>query len=484
MTEPGPRRLRARLVGGARVRILATIVLLLAASTLVSTVLLRQILRSQVADRVQSSLVQEVDEFRTLARDGIDPETGRPFGEDVRRVFDVYLARNVPNRGEAWFTFVGTAPYRSTAGSGSNPAVMERLLRLGRTTSTARGELETSDGGKITYLAVPLNDGLVRRGAFAVVADLGQEQDEVDQATEVAAGVSLVVLLLASIVAFFLTGRTLAPLRDLTETARAITETDLTRRLDVRGEDEIAELGRTFNAMLERLDRAFGVQRAFVSDAGHELRTPITIIRGHLELLGDDPQERDETIALVTDELDRMSRIVEDLLVLAKAERGDFLQPGDLDLDLFTEELLAKAEALGPRTWVLEGVGTGRVTADRQRLTQAVMNLAGNAVQHTAPGDRVSIGSALSATEARIWVTDTGPGVPVADRERIFERFARGTGQRRSSDGAGLGLAIVQAIAEAHGGRVDLQTREGAGSTFTVHVPIEPIDPDLHEDTP
>ena len=114
----------------------------------------------------------------------------------------------------------------------------------------------------------------------------------------------------------------------LADTARSISETDLTRRIPVSGRDEIAELARTFNAMLDRLEAAFATQRAFVSDASHELRTPITIVRGHLELLGDDPQERRETIALVTDELDRMSRFVDDLLLLAKAERDDFLRVG------------------------------------------------------------------------------------------------------------------------------------------------------------
>src|SRR5687768_18086733 len=125
--------------------------------------------------------------------------------------------------------------------------------------------------------------------------------------------------------------------------------------------------------MLDRLEAAFASQRALVSDASHELRTPITIVRGHLELLGDDPGERRETIATVTDELDRMSRFVDDLLLLAKAERDDFLRPGQLELGALTDELLDKAEALAPRAWTLEGRGEAVLLGDRQRLTQAVM---------------------------------------------------------------------------------------------------------------
>ncbi len=226
--------------------------------------------------------------------------------------------------------------------------------------------------------------------------------------------------------------------------------------------------------MLDRLEAAFATQKAFVSDAGHELRTPITIVRGHLELLGDDPDERRETIALVTDELDRMARFVEDLLLLARAEQGDFLHPGPIDLDVLTDEVFAKARALADRDWRLSGAGTGRLTGDRQRLTQAVVQLAQNAVQHTGPADRIALGSALDRGEARLWVADSGPGIAPADRERIFDRFHRAGNGHRRSDGAGLGLAIVRAIAEAHGGRVELDSREGAGSTFTLVIPAEP----------
>jgi two-component system, OmpR family, sensor kinase len=284
------------------------------------------------------------------------------------------------------------------------------------------------------------------------------------------------VLLLAAVLTWLSAGRVLAPLRRVTETARTISETDLSRRIEVdqNDHDEIAEQARTFNAMLDRLEGAFASQRAFISDAGHELRTPITVIRGNLELLGEDPAERRETIARVTDELDRMSRFVDDLLTLAKAERRDFLQPEELELDVLTDELLVQATALAPRDWQLERVGAGRLLADRHRITQAVMNLADNAVQHTGPGARICLGSELRDGQARLWVRDSGPGVEAEERERIFERFARARGEVRRSDGAGLGLAIVRAIAEAHGGSVELESRAGFGSKFTLVVPALP----------
>ena len=461
-----------RLLAGARTRVLLAFVILLALSTAASTLALRQILLARTGERVEQALVQEVDEFRALVSDGRNPLTGEPFGGDVEALFDVFLQRNVPGEGEEIFTFVDGSLYASTD-SAPNRSLLERVTQLGRGGSTERGEIGTAEG-EIRYLAVPVEVGGRSRGEFVVAVNLGRERREVREAVQTAAGVSLAVLLIASALAWVIAGRVLAPLRTLRTTAQAITQSDLTRRLDVHGNDEIAELGRTFNAMLDRLEDAFASQRAFVSDAGHELRTPITIVRGHLELLGDEPAEREDTVALLTDELDRMARFVDDLLLLAKAEQPDFLRLGPLDLDVLTEELYAKAQALADRDWCLVGSGAGRLTADRQRLTQAMIQLAQNAVQHTIAGDRIALGSALSAGTARLWVADTGEGVPAAERERIFERFHRGGDGRRRSDGAGLGLSIVRAIAEAHGGRIELDSREGAGSTFTLIVPTDP----------
>ncbi len=462
---------RPRVLFGARTRILGAFVVLLALSTLLSTLALRQILLARAHERVDADLTQSATELRRLVADGRDPRTGRPFAGDVQAIFDAFLTRSVPAEQEVAYTYVDGRPYRSSAGREPDGTVVARLRTAAPGTGSERGTVQGRDGD-VRYLAVPvLVDGR-RRGTLAATERLAAERAAVDETVRVAAAISLAVLALASGLAWLVAGRVLAPLRDLRDTARAITETDLAARIDVRGDDEIAELGRTFNAMLDRLEEAFAIQRQFVSDAGHELRTPITIVRGHLELLGDDPVERRETIALVTDELDRMSRFVDDLLTLARAERADFLHPEELDLDVLCDELLAKARGLdGDRRWSLERTAPGVVRADRQRLTQAVMNLARNAVEHTAPGDAIRLGGALAAGEARLWVADEGPGVSAADAERIFERFARAGHARRRSEGAGLGLAIARAIAEAHGGRIELDSRPGAGATFTIVIP-------------
>jgi two-component system OmpR family sensor kinase len=226
--------------------------------------------------------------------------------------------------------------------------------------------------------------------------------------------------------------------------------------------------------MLDRLERAFDAQRHFLDDAGHELRTPLTIVRGHLELLEDDPAKRRRTIELVLDEVKRMGRIVDDLIVLAKSEEPDFLQLEPVDVATLTNELHEKASALGPRAWRIDAVGRGIIVADRQRLTQAVVQLAQNAVEHTGAGAEIGLGSRVSPGQARFWVRDTGSGVAPGDRERIFERFERGG--EANHEGAGLGLAIVSAIARAHGGRPELEGAAGAGATFSITVPTDQLE--------
>jgi len=464
-TMRASRQIRA----SARLRILGWIMALTTLAVVGSLLLARRLLMERLDSEVSDALAQEIEEMTQLAA-GNDPATGRPFGNDVEAIFDTFLRRNVPEEGDAFFTFVDEAPFKRSPA----PVALEELPQVrGRwagLTAPDRGELGT-EAGRVRWEAVPLQDDAGRTvGVFAVANFVEAERQEIVDAVNTALTVAAVILLLAALVGWIAAARILRPVRQVTDTARAIGETDLSGRIEVEGRDEVADLARTFNAMLDRLETAFATQRAFVDDAGHELRTPITIVRGHLELLDDDPDERRRTVDLVTDELDRMSRIVDDLLLLAKLERPDFLRVEPLDVEPFTHELFAKAQAFDQRDWRLAGYGDGRVVADGQRITQAVMNLARNAVEHAGHDAAITIGSQRRDGEVSFWVRDTGPGVAPDDQSAIFERFAR-RGDRRRSDGAGLGLAIVRAVAEAHGGRVDLDSRPGAGACFTVTIP-------------
>ncbi|MGZ8653007.1 MAG: sensor histidine kinase, partial [Actinomycetota bacterium] len=463
---------RQRLRSSINVRILGAFVLLMATATLLSVVLVRQALLTGLDDRIDADLVLESRELRRLAEDGSDPETGEPFGTHVRRIFEVFLERNVPARGEAFLTFVGgelylrsrnVLPYRLD----EDEALVARWSGL---TETAAGSVATR-GGTVRYLAVPMRAGGETRGVFVAAVFRDIEAEQLDPAVRAGALVGLAELVIGSLLAFVVARRIITSVQAVEGTARTISESDLSRRIEVRGDDEIAHLAGTFNELLDRLEQAFTAQRAFVDDAGHELRTPITIIRGQLETLGDDPEQRQHAIDLVTDELDRMSRMVNDLLLLAKAHQPEFLEFDLVDVASLTREVHEKAEALGERRWVLDRVAEGAVVGDRQRLQQAMIQLAQNAVEHTDPGVEIGVGSLIEDGRARLWVRDTGPGIPPDEHDRIFERFAR-SGSRRS-EGAGLGLAIVRVIAEGHGGRVEIQSEVGTGATFSIEVPVD-----------
>ena len=194
-------------------------------------------------------------------------------------------------------------------------------------------------------------------GALVVVTFLDRSRTGLHETMRTYAIVAALALLMVTAMAAWVSGRLLSPLRTLRETADDISETDLSQRLPVTGNDDLTALTRTFNGMLARLESAFVGQREFLDDAGHELKTPLTVLRGHLELLDtDNPEDVAETRLLLLDEIDRMSRLVGDLILLAKSDRPDFLQTQPVDLDGLTRDLVAKARGLGDRDWVLDGV--------------------------------------------------------------------------------------------------------------------------------
>ncbi|MGP2439434.1 ATP-binding protein [Streptomyces sp. JW3] len=459
----------------ARVRILLWLLLVMAVALASVAATTRSILLRDTGQRINNLLAQEAGEFANFEEQGIDPATGRPFTEPDR-LLRVFLQRQYADLDEELVGLVGTP--------GAAPAqiIQQRDIPVARPLhrdAAARrrifaaphptGTLHRPEG-KIHWAKVTVaRYGGEPAAAFVVAFHPGREQARADEVFRVLLAISGVALLMTTGIAWVVAGRILKPVRLVRATAAQLTEQDLTRRIPVHGHDDVAALAETFNAMLDRLERAFAAQREFVDDAGHELRTPITIVRGHLELMGDEPAEREETLRLVTDELDRMSRIVEDLLLLAKAERPDFVTPEPVQLAELTADVYVKARTLGERDWVLAEVAEGEAPLDPQRITQAMVQLAQNAVQHTAPGQTVRVGSRVRHGQLELYVADSGTGVRPEDADVIFERFRRGTARRGArGSGAGLGLSIVKAIAEGHGGRVRLSATEGGGATFVL----------------
>ncbi|MBC1240366.1 cell wall metabolism sensor histidine kinase WalK [Nostoc sp. 2RC] len=491
----------------ARTRILFWYLLILAIAFLIAIPAFRYHLYQRIDERVRQDMLEDMVAFNALIKGEtfapedplteddsedivIEPEqlkwllAGKKqiappaSQEDLIRLFRAYLLYRLPEDDSYFITFVNGKFYKSSPRARPKPLAKESPLmqRWAKQTQPEQGEKEFSDPdvSKILYMVEPIKINGKTEGVFVVAHNTTGQRAETLEAVSVIIEVSSFVFVVSLILAWFAAGRVLAPLRTITNTAHAISESDLTQRLPVQGKGELAELATTFNEMMDRLESAFATQREFVNDAGHEIRTPITIIRGHLELMGDDPQEQKETLALVMGELDRMSRLVDDLILLAKAERLDFLQLATVNVAELTQELFVKAQALGERDWQIDSVARGQIIVDRQRITEAVMNLAQNATQHTTKTDTISIGSTIARGKVHFWVRDTGEGIPLVDQKRIFERFARTSNSRRRSEGAGLGLAIVRAIAEAHNGQVLLRSQLGKGSMFTIVLPLDP----------
>lgn len=461
-----------------RTRVVVGTVLLLLVALGASVLAIRQTLLTRVDEGIERELAQEVEELRVLSG-GTDPTTGDPFGEDVDAIFRAFMARNVPARDEAFYAFGPVeslySPRDAPVGVLDDAAVVDAWRSA---TTPERVDVVTPDGDART-LAVPIlaTDGAVR-GTFVVAVYPASDLAEVDDIVRSVAVITGLALLLTSAGAWLVAGRVLRPVQELTDAAREIDAGDLTRRIEVSGNDELAELGETFNGMLDRLDLAFTSQRAFLDDVAHELRTPITIARGHLELLDDHPDHRAETVEIVTDELDRMSRYVDDLLVVAKSAQPDFLHLAVVDVGELVDDVVARSVALGDRTWVRgEGPAPAEVlvVADEGRIAQALLALVANAVQHTADGDPIEVGAIVDGARVRLYVADSGPGIDPAERERLFNRFSRGArSSARRPEGTGLGLAIVAAIAQAHRGTAGVDSSPGGGATFHIDIPLRP----------
>lgn len=460
----------------ARNRIIGWMLALISLALLVEVAIAAQVFNGRAEADLDRELVHEGEKLRDFVNRAVDPATGAPY-LSADTLLTAYLGEAVPTTDETLFSVVDGQPSRR-----ARETPMARLdkdeaflANIGDTSTPSWGQ-GTSEAGPIHWAVFPVRvEGNPLNAALVVIEFAAPVRAEVASTIRVLAIISAIALALAGLASWQVAGRVLAPIRTLRQTAEGIGQADLNRRIEVAGRDDVAALAHTFNAMLDRLQEAFAGQQRFLDDASHELRTPITVVRGHLELMGDDPDDRQRTLDLVVDELGRMDRLVDDLVLLARSERPDFLRLSEVDVPDLVMDVLAKASALGERRWALDGLPERSVFADGQRLTQALMQLAANAVRHTTVGDRIGIGATVTDDRLLLAVEDDGAGIATADQTGIFERFARagfrGDGGRRG-EGAGLGLAIVSSIAHAHGGRVTLKSEAGKGSTFTVDLPM------------
>jgi signal transduction histidine kinase len=371
---------------------------------------------------------------------------------------------------------------RGQPDDGETPSEQQRENTLGRALLTGSTGLHTYDVPDVGHVRIAertlsVGSATLRLGAGEPLAIVASAQRSVAKSFAIAGAIALALALLASYLA---AASVSLPLRRMAKVAAKVDEGDLHPRMHVSASagSEVRILADSFNHMLDRLADAFAAQRAFIADASHELRTPLTVIAGQIEVLAAEHNPSADEIRRVqrqvSAEVARTSRLVDDMLLLARAEHNDFLQVREIDLAPFVRELWSSITATATRRFELGPVPEAILRADPDRLTQALRNLIRNAIDHTKEPDglvRLELEPQPDGW-VRFTVLDDGPGIDPEQRERIFERFHRTDESRaRVSGGTGLGLPIVRAIADAHGGTAAVLPHHGGGAAVRLAVP-------------
>ena len=343
---------------------------------------------------------------------------------------------------------------------------------------------ETNLGGlNLRVLSIPLEHDDKRVAVMQIASRLDTVATARNYMVTVMSVIWIYGVIMAGVASSFTVGRALEPLKSIVETAEHINRADdLSRRIPAQDadEDEIGGLINTFNQTLERLETLFLSQQRFLADVSHELRTPLTVIKGNVDLMRRMKQFDEESLTSIDQEAGRLTRMVGGLLMLAQAESGKLpltLRPVELDL-LLTEVFQEMHILAGNKVRVhLNEIDQLMVNGDRDRLKQVLINLVANAIQYTPQNGDVFLSLSKIGEQARILCRDTGPGIPAEDLPHIFERFYRAEKSRTrgKSTGFGLGLSIAKWIVEHHGGRIEVNSKEGQGTTFAIWLPLQTV---------
>jgi two-component system, OmpR family, sensor kinase len=475
---------------GLRWRLAAWVAVVLIASSAITFVAVYRGTGSQLRHQIDGEVAGDADELgnavastrthsaKALERAAADYIQAQPFSASSTLLFVIVPGGGTATNRPELFSSQRPDDGESATEQNEENLQAERLLKARSGYST----VEMPDIGQMRLLRRTVHvAGPIPRVSIGVgepLASVSRAQDGVSRAFILAGILSLVGALLA---ALLIGTRLSEPLRRMAGVAAEVDAGELHHRIHEtdRGAPEVQVLAESFNRMLDRLAEAFAGQRAFVADASHELRTPLTVIRGQLEVLAaqsdPSPQEVARVETVVGAEVSRISRLVDDLLLLARSEQTEFLRAEEFPLEEFVTELWDGYTLTGEeRRFELGPLPAGSLSADPDRLAQALRNLIGNAIVHTAP----ETGRVLLQVEpagsgsVRFVVQDDGPGISEAERELVFDRFHRTDSARdRASGGTGLGLAIVRAIAEAHGGRVRAASAPVGGARLELEIP-------------
>ena len=387
-----------------------------------------------------------------------------------------YLSTTVLPAGQQLIVdFTGAHRYASSGATSllKNPEIQALLARV-PTSST----MATVKSGAIDVLTLrsPVIEGGKSVGQVMATYDMSSAAADQRSILQLAIIGAAIAFLAAVLGAYLLLRRLLGTVGRITSTARTIEEGDLDRRLGDQGtDDEVGELAATFDSMLDRIDEVLAMQRRLLADVSHQLKTPLTVIRGHLEVLArtdlSDPEEISETLALLLGEVEHMRQLTEQLLLLGRSLERDFLKVAPVALRAFVAELATATSVLGSRRVTVGVIEDLVIDIDEAKLRGALLNLLDNAVKATNDGDQIGLAARVhpDTGELSLTVGDSGPGIPLEQRELVLTRFGRPDSSVR--EGTGLGLAIVGAVAEAHGGRIEIGVSDLGGLAATVVLP-------------
>jgi two-component system, OmpR family, sensor kinase len=469
-----------------RLKLLVAVVVLVFAGLAVSNIVTYTSLRSSLMNRVDQQLVAAEEPVKHALSEGA--RFGFPGGPPGSQQFPAGTYGEVrDSRGTTLshvsFTYGGKEPPRP-----SLPSARERTgTRAGASNAFTTGAVSGSTRYRVLIddVSIVRPNTATEQGTLIVAIPLSDVEDTLSRLRLIEGIVSGAVLLGLGLISYWLVRRGLRPLERIGDTAGAIAAGDLTRRVEPTDDrTEIGRLGIALNEMLAQIEVAFDERRAsearlrrFIADASHELRTPLTSIRGYAELFRRGADSRPEDLAKsmrrIEAEASRMGVLVDDLLLLARLDQGRPLERQEVDVARIAADAAESASAIDPdRPISLTAEGPALVVGDEGRLRQVLDNLLDNTRVHTAEGTPVRVQVAQENGEVILSVTDEGPGLPPEVAPRVFERFYRGDPARsRGTGGAGLGLSIVSAIVEAHGGTVRATSPNGSGTTFEVRLP-------------
>ncbi len=416
--------------------------------------------RNQAASELSAS----IQNFTTSAQSRSDQnlETWTPS----------YLAQIALPRGQSLVVTLPSSARFATSSAArwlQDPAIRPYLRTRTRVLAT------TAQPSPALIVAVPLTTGTTPGGSLVAIADLTPGQAAARRVLVLNLLEALFALTAATAATFLVARRLLTTVGRITVTARSIQDGDLEQRLGDPGtRDEVALLAATFDAMLDRLHGAMVSQRRLLADVSHQLKTPLTVLRGHLEVLArtghGDPAALSDAVAVAVAEIEHMNQLTSQLLLLGRALEPDFTDLAPVDLRAFLAELFAAASLLGPRDFVISPIPDVIVHLDENKIRGAMLNLADNAVKATVRGDTIRISARLTPTYLVLSVEDAGPGIPADQRALVLERFGRPDTERRA--GTGLGVSIVSAVARAHGGRLRLEDSPLGGLAAEIDLPL------------